>query len=228
GGGVEGVGGGGAAGGGEIARLSAGADEAREGAGTAEDALDRLQAEVGVLDEGEVGLDERHERALAAHEQAKARKRELAQAEREAERERSTWAARRDALALGLTRKDGAGALLAAGSRLPGVLGSVAALLTVDGGHEAALAAALGAVADAVVVAASDDAVAALRLLDADDAGRAGLVLGGAPARIDRSTWPSLAPDATWAVDVVQAPDALRGAIGNALDCVAVVADLDA
>ena len=211
----------------EIARLSAAADEARQRAGAAEQALDRLQAEVGVLDEGEVGLDERHERALAVHEQAEARKRELAHAEREAERERSTWAARRDALALGLTRKDGAGALLAAGSRLPGVLGSVAALLTVESGHEAALAAALGAVADAVAVAAPEDAVAALRLLGADDAGRAGLVLGGAPVRIDRAGWPSLPPDAAWAIDVVRVPDALRGSVGNALDRVAVVADLD-
>jgi chromosome segregation protein len=212
----------------EIARLTAAADEARQRAAADEEALDRLQAEVGVLDEGEVGLDERHERAVAAHEQAESRKRELAQAEREAERERSTWAARRDALALGLTRKDGAGALLAAGSRLPGVLGSVAALLTVESGHEAALAAALGAVADAVAVAAPDDAVAALRLLEADDGGRVGLIIGGAPARIDRASWPPLPPDATWAIDVVHAPDALHGAVWNALDRVAVVADLEA
>ncbi|HEY3087452.1 MAG TPA: chromosome segregation protein SMC [Jatrophihabitantaceae bacterium] len=211
----------------EIARLSAAADQARHRAAAAEEALDRLQAEVGVLDEGEVGLDEHHERALAAHEQAESRKRDLAQAEREAERERSTWTARREALALGLTRKDGAGALLAAGSRLPGVLGSVAALLTVESGHEAALAAALGAVADAVAVAARDDAVAALRLLEADDAGRAGLIVGGEPARIDRAGWPALPPDARWAIDVVRAPDALRGAIANALDRVVIVADLD-
>ena len=47
------------------------------------------------------------------------------------ERERSTWTARADALVVGLTRKDGTAALLASGSRLPGVLGSVAALLSV-------------------------------------------------------------------------------------------------
>src|SRR5882757_9872473 len=123
------------AGGDEIARLSGAAAGARDRATSAEDELARVQAEVGVLDEGELSLDERHEAAVAAHEQAEARKRELAQAEREAERERSTWAARREALAMGLTRKDGAGALLAAGSRLPGVLGSVAALLTVESGH---------------------------------------------------------------------------------------------
>jgi chromosome segregation protein len=212
----------------EMARLSAAADEARHRATAAEAALDQLQAQVGVLDEGEVGLDERHEAAVAAHEQAEARKRELVQAEREAERERSTWAARREALAMGLTRKDGAGALLAAGSRLPGVLGSVAALLTVESGHEAALAAALGAIAEAVAVASPDDATGALELLKADDAGRAGLVIGGAPSRPDRGAWPALPPEARWVVDLVRAPDALRGAVENALDQVAVVADLGA
>jgi chromosome segregation protein len=211
----------------EMARLANAADEARQRASAAEAALDQLQAQVGVLDEGEVGLDERHEAAVAAHEQAEARKRELAQAEREAERERSTWTARRDALAMGLTRKDGAGALLAAGSRLPGVLGSVAALLTVESGHEAALAAALGAVAEAVAVASPDDATAALELLKADDAGRAGLIIGGAPSRLDRGSWPALPPEARWVIDLVRAPDALRGAVESALDQVAVVPDLD-
>ncbi len=106
----------------------------------------------------------------------------LRDAEREAERDRTSWLARRDALALGLTRKDGAGALLAAGDRLPGLLGSVAALLTVEPGHEVALAAALGGLADAVAVAGADDALAALRLLKDDDAGRAGLLIGSVPA----------------------------------------------
>ena len=216
------------AGGDEIARLSAAATDARQRAAAAQLELDQLLAQVGALDQGEVSLDERHEAAVAAHEQTEARVRELAQAERDAERERSTWTARRDALALGLTRKDGAGALLAAGSRLPGVLGSVAALLTVDPGHEAALAAALGALADAVAVTSSADAIAALQVLKADDGGRAGLVIGDAPRRIDRSSWPSLPADASWAIDVVRVPDALRGAVEQALDHVAVVSDLAA
>ncbi len=140
-----------------------------------------MHEQVGLLDEGEVGLDKQHETAAQAHHDAVERVTELIETEREAERDRSTWTARRDALALGLTRRDGAGVLLAAGSRLPGVLGSVAALLTVDPGREAALAAALGAVADAVAVSSVDDAGAALRLLKAEDAGRAGLIVGGRP-----------------------------------------------
>ncbi|MGI8881748.1 MAG: chromosome segregation protein SMC [Jatrophihabitans sp.] len=212
----------------EIERLTAAGAQARERAATAERELQALQSEVGALDAGELGLDERHEQAVAEHEQITATVRELSDAEREAEREHSTWTARREALALGLTRKDGAGALLAAGSQMPGVLGSVAALLTVDAGHEAALAAALGALADAVAVAGPKDAAAAIALLKEQEAGRAGLLVGGPRARPDRSLWPALPGEAVWALDVVHAPDALRGPVEIALDRVAVVADLDA
>jgi chromosome segregation protein len=212
----------------EITRLTLAASEARERGAVAETELHRVQAEVGLLDEGELSLDERHEAAVAAYETAAARVRELAAGERHAERERATWSARADALAMGLTRKDGAGALLAAGSRLPGVLGSVAALLSVDAGHEAALAAALGAVADAVAVASPDDAQRALELLKADDAGRAGLLVGGTQYTVDRSRWPALPPGSAWAVDVVRTPDALRGSVDAALDRIALVPDLDA
>ena len=54
---------------------------------------------------------------------------QLAEAERGAERDRASWQARRDALALGLTPADGAAAVLAAG--LAGVLGPVADRITV-------------------------------------------------------------------------------------------------
>ena len=198
----------------EIDRLAAAAAEARERAAVAEAEFEALQAEVGVLDEGELGLDERHEAAVAAYDAAKARVRALGEAEREAERDRATWSARKEALALGLTRKDGAGALLAAGTRLPGLLGSVAALLTVRPGHEAALAAALGGIADAVAVCAPADAAEALRLLKADDAGRAGLLVGGSATGADRTGWPGLPAGAQWAVDLVEAPAALRRGAG--------------
>ena len=64
--------------------------------------------------------------------------------EHDAERERATQVARKEALELGLARKDGAGTLLAATDRLGGVLGSVAALISVQAGYETAIAAALG------------------------------------------------------------------------------------
>ena len=216
------------AGGDEIARLSVAAADARMRAERADAAVEQLRFEVGALDDGELGLDKRHEAAVTAFDAVDAEVRELDAGEREAERERTTWTARAEALAMGLTRKDGAGALLAAGSRLPGVLGSVAALLTVEAGHEAALAAALGAVADAVAVSSTTDAVSALELLKADDAGRAGLLVGGPPARLASPTRPTLPADAVWAIDVVHVPEPLRGSLEEALDGVALVADLPA
>ena len=186
-----------------------------------------MQDEVGALDAGELGLDARHEAAVAAHEATEARARELADAEREAERERSTWAARADALAVGLNRKDGSAAVLAAGSQLPGVLGSVAALLRIQPGYEPAIAAALGVVADAVAVSAVTDAVQVLELLKTQDGGRAGLLVGGTDAGRQRATRP-LPPDAGWAADVVTAPAALQGPVAAALHDVVVVPDLAA
>jgi chromosome segregation protein len=209
----------------EITRLSAAVDDARRRADTAEAELVGMQAEVGALDEGEIGLDERHESAVAAAEAAAARVRELAAAEREAEHERATWTARADALALGLRRKDGGGALLAAGDRLPGVRGSLAALLSVEAGYETAIAAALGEAADAIAVQSVAAAFDALAYLKAQDAGRAGMVIG----EHEPPAWqPDLGlPDGVrWALPLVQAPEHLRGALVQLLGDVLVVDDL--
>ena len=216
------------AGGDEIARIGVAADAARQRAAAAGSELVTAQREVGALDQGEVDLDGRHEAALAEHDEATELLTGLVEAQREAERERSTWTTRRDALAMGLTPKDGAGALLA--SQLPGVLGSVAALLGVEAGSEAALTAALGAVADAVAVSSPGDASAALRLLKDADAGRAGLLVAGLTSTVDTAVdtagWPQLPAGARWAVRLVTAPDALRTAVHAALDRIAVVDSL--
>jgi chromosome segregation protein len=207
----------------ELGRIAGALAEAHGRVARAEADLSALQAEAGGLDEGEVGLDERHEVAEAALAAAQDRLAGLLADEREAERDRSTWVARRDALALSLTR-DGVAPLLAA--ELPGVLGTVAALVTVRPGHEVALSAALGAVADAVAVHGPGAAAAALDRLKADDAGRAGLLVGGA-AYDDEAPWPDLPVGALWALDLVEAPEPLRPALARALRRVAVVASLD-
>jgi len=207
----------------EIGRLDTALAEARGRVERAQGDLEALQAEAGGLDEGEVDLDVRHEAAARALAEVQDRLALLQAEEREAERDRSTFAARRDALALSLTRKDGHGHLLA--SDLPGVLGTVAQLVTVQPGHEAAVAAALGAVADAVAVASPADAAGALRHLKDADAGRAGLLVGGAVPVPD--DLPSLPAGARWALDLVDAPASLRPALARALRRVAVVGSLD-
>ncbi|MFE9000639.1 AAA family ATPase [Streptomyces sp. NPDC007875] len=161
----------------EIERLAASRDEAQTRAVAAQEEYEQLKAEVDGLDADDAELAERHEaakRELAEAEAALSAAREAATA---AERERAATSARHDALALGLRRKDGTGALLAAADRLGGLLGPAAELLTVTPGFEVPVAAALGAAADAIAVSGPRAAAEAIRLLRADDAGRAALLL---------------------------------------------------
>lgn len=161
----------------EIDRLAASRDEARERAARAQEEYEQLKAEVDGLDAGDTELGERHE---AARRELKEAEGALSAARDDlttAERERAAVAARHDALALGLRRKDGTGVLLGARDRLTGLLGPAAELLTVAPGHEIAVAAALGAAADAVAVTDAATAAEAIRLLRKQDAGRASLLL---------------------------------------------------
>ncbi|MFE2022067.1 AAA family ATPase [Streptomyces sp. NPDC059499] len=166
----------------EIDRLTATRDEARERAVAAQEEYEQLKSEVDGLDAGDAELAEAHEaakRELAGAESALGAAREAATS---AERKRAALAARHEALSLGLRRKDGTGVLLGAGDRLAGLLGPAAELLTVAPGYEVAVAAALGAAADAVAVTDPATAADAIRLLRKQDAGRAALLLGGAGA----------------------------------------------
>ncbi|MFN2536049.1 MAG: chromosome segregation protein SMC, partial [Pseudonocardiaceae bacterium] len=210
----------------EIDRLSGALADAWHRAEAAQQEFEELQHTLDALHAGEVGLNERHEAAVSAHATAAQRSAELAAAHREAEQQRASWRARVEALSVGLARKDGTQELLAA--ELPGVTGMVAALLSVDAGAEAAVAAALGAAADALAVADLNVAVVALSQLREQRAGRAGLLVGGAAATVDRSTWPELPIGARWAVDLVRSPEQLRPALHRLLECTAVVDDLPA
>ncbi|MEU2798740.1 MULTISPECIES: AAA family ATPase [unclassified Streptomyces] len=166
----------------EIDRLAASRDEAQERAVTAQEEYEQLRAEVAGLDGVDEELTARHEeakQALAGAQAAHSTARDDATA---AERRRAAVAARHEALALGLRRKDGTGALLGARERPAGLLGPAAELLTVEPGYEIPVAAALGAAADALAVTDPATAAAAIRLLRERDAGRAAMLLGGAAA----------------------------------------------
>ncbi|MFJ4437416.1 AAA family ATPase [Streptomyces sp. NPDC088923] len=163
----------------EIERLATSRDEARERADVAHEEYERVRAEVEGLDAGDVAREERYEAARRARAEADAAHHDARDAAAAAERSRAATEARRDALALGLRRKDGTGALLAAGDRLTGLLGPAAELLTVAPGHEAHVAAGLGTAADALAVNGPDAAAQALRLLREQEAGRAVLLLAG-------------------------------------------------
>lgn len=212
---------------GEIERLTAAVAEATTRASTAEHELAAVQESAGDLDEGEHGLDERHEAAEAAHAEIGSTVRRLREELREAEQEAKSFGVRRDALAVGLQRKDGTADLLDAGDRLPGVLGALSTMVKVQPGSEAALAAALGALADAAVVRGAQDAADALTLLKESDGGQVSLLIadGRAAARTD---WPSLPGGARWAIDALDAPEPVAAALAQLLWKVAIVDDLAA
>lgn len=171
----------------EIDRLSASRDEAQERAVTAQEEYEQLKAEVDGLEAGDTELGERHEAARREMKEAEGALSAAREAATAAERKRAAVAARHDALALGLRRKDGTGVLLGARDQLTGLLGPAAELLTVAPGHEVAVAAALGAAADAVAVTDPATAAEAIRLLRKLDAGRAALLLGGGSGTGDGS-----------------------------------------
>ncbi|MFK8849341.1 chromosome segregation protein SMC [Streptomyces sp. Ac-502] len=165
----------------EIGRLAAARDEARQRAAHAQEQYETLKAEVDGLDADDADLARQHEAAKQDLADAEAALSAARDAQTAAERQRAAVSARHEALALGLRRKDGTGALLGAADRLTGLLGPAAELLTVAPGHEVPVAAALGAAADAVAVAGPSTAAEAIRLLRKEDAGRAAMVLGAGP-----------------------------------------------
>ncbi|MGO9225196.1 chromosome segregation protein SMC [Mycobacterium sp.] len=209
-----------------VARLSERIEQAATRAQQARAEFETVQARAGELDQGEMGLDEHHERTVAALRLADARVAELQSAERDAERRVASLRARIDALSVGLERKDGA-AWLTQHLSGAGLFGPIAKLVKVRSGYETALAAVLGSAADALAAESFGAAQSAVAALKAADGGRAALVLGDWPSSEDL---PHDAPPggALWALDLVDAPARLRGAMTAMLSGVAVVEDLRA
>ena len=212
----------------EVERLRQAREDALARAEKAQLAFTTLETKVAGLDAGEEGLDAEHEQAAAALDEVEERLAEVRDRAQQADRDRHSLTARKDALELGLTRKDGAGALLAAADEVDGILGSLVALLTVQHGHEAAVAAALGAAADAVAVRDVAAALAALGHLEGHELGRAALLLADGPTPPGTVERPALPEGATWALDVIDCPGELRAGLATLLDRVALVADLAA
>ncbi|MFN8070603.1 MAG: chromosome segregation protein SMC [Mycobacterium sp.] len=209
-----------------VARLTAAIEDAATRTHTAQAEFEIVQSRVGELDQGEVGLDEHHDRTVAALRLADERVAELQSAERAAEREVASLQARIDALAVGLERKDGA-AWLVENRSGAGLLGTVAKLVRVHPGYETPLAAVLGTVADAVAADSFGSARSAVQSLKDADGGRAAIVLADWPAAPPRQTV-ALPEGARWAVDLIDAPVRLNGAMSAMLAGVAVVENLSA
>ena len=207
-----------------VARLSVAIEEAAARTQAAQAEFETVQSRVGELDQGEVGLDEHHDRTVDALRQADARVSELQTAERAAERQVASLRARIEALEIGMDRKDGA-AWLAENRSGSGLFGTIAKLVRISAGYEHALAAVLGPAADAVAAEDFGSARSAVRALKDADGGRAAIVLADwpAPARRDESPLPG---GAQWALELIEAPARLQGAMTAMLSGVAVVEDL--
>ncbi|HXW88069.1 MAG TPA: chromosome segregation protein SMC [Streptosporangiaceae bacterium] len=216
-------------------RLAAAAEQARARAEQAQVEYAALQDRM-AHEGSRADLAAAHERAAQALAATTARVAELRGAEHEASAERAGLRARAAALAEAVAGgADGAGLLLAGSSGFDGVLGPLAALLTVADGAQDAIAAALGTAASSVAVAGLDAAVAIMTELRSQDAGQASLVIAadgarqaGSAAANGLARQVAVNGSGTAALDLVTAPPEFAGAVTDLLGDVVVVPDLGA
>jgi chromosome segregation protein len=160
----------------EIERLTKSRDDAQARADKAQREHASYELEIASADSGELGLDSQYETAKSQLEGSKAKVNELVDAERAADRERNAIEAKLEAMKLTSQNRDGASALLR-DSRGVSILGSIAGLIEIDNGWESAAAAALGSLADAVVVQDLSSAVTALTTLRSENLGQADVLV---------------------------------------------------
>ncbi len=136
-----------------------------------------------------------------------------------AERERDALSAQTTALGRALDVRNAAADLVASGQ--PGVRGLVGDGVKVTAGYEAAVAAALGSLAEGVLVDDADAAFATARAASEDDLGVVEIAVADAPNDAPPVSVPA---GGIRAVDVVTAPPGILGILAR----VVVVDDLDA
>jgi chromosome segregation protein len=214
----------------EMDRLAVSAEQARERAELAQASYDQVQELGGGPEQDRSELAAAHQQAADALTELSERTVVLRTAERECVRELAALRARAETLAEGARRgADASAALLADPDRFAGVLGSFAARLRVADGYEVAIAAALGAAAEAIAVTSLDAAAEILSALRQSDAGSAALVIAhdpAAPPPAAPAAPVTAAPGVTPASDLVRAPAELAQATAELLHGVVVVEDL--
>ena len=210
----------------EQSRLAVRLEEAKSRATSAERDYTALETQIASAQAGEIGLDADFEAADERLNALTDEQEKLREAEVKANQQRASLAARVEALGMGLERGDGAGALLVAGDELQGLLGAVATLIQVPDEWQTAVAAALGTATEAVAVSGVTSAVEAFALLKDGDLGRAGLLLGDAPA--DDDAWPKLPSGHAYLFDLITVEKRVQPAMRRLLRKMVAVDDLDA
>jgi len=204
---------------GEVLRQQNALDAARERGAAAAANLVEIESTATLNDASETDLDALYQTAQAEVVDAEAQIDRLREELHDRERERDALNARVGALSLALDQKDGSSALVAA--RLAGVRGLVAEHVRVQPGYEAAIAAALGSLADAVLADDRSAAVDAIAHAHSAELGRVELVLAGAGS-VHRFAG-ELPAGAVGAQSVVAAPDGVLALLAD----VVLADDLD-
>jgi chromosome segregation protein len=207
----------------ELTRLNSQIGEAQERSQQAQAQFQQVEVSVISHGAGEEGLDSEHESSQEILAGVDTKVRELLALEAKLDREKAAGIARRDALALGLERKDGSAALVDSG--LAGYIGTLSSLIQVEHGYEAAVASALGNLSSAVVVSNVDLAMDALVFLKTEEAGRSNVLVAEFPAppvQHDRQ-----APAGRWLVDCLRVDPIVSAQVHALLNRFVVVDSLE-
>ncbi|MBI3429975.1 MAG: chromosome segregation protein SMC [Actinobacteria bacterium] len=173
----------------EISRLAKARDDAQMRAELAQREYSTYELEITSAGSRERSLDAEFESTEGALKETRAMLDALVEQERAADRERNALESKLEALHLTSQSRDGAVALLR-DPRGVAILGSIASLLEIDSGWEGAAAAALGTLADAIVVQDISSAVLALSALRSENLGQADLLVMRPDIYTDPSTIP--------------------------------------
>ena len=160
----------------EITRLTSARQEAESRLHGFRTDFAALEAEIAGVDRFEPELDADYEKALAELTALNATHAALLEKEQSASRERAGLTARLAALEESLLHRDGGEAILT-GRGGASARGRLSALISVASGWEAAVAAALGPLAESIVVADLAAAVHALSMLKSELAGQSELLV---------------------------------------------------
>lgn len=160
----------------EISRLTKARDDAQARVDSAAREYSTLEMEIAGADAGEQGLDSAFEQSKRELESAKKRHSDLIDLERRTEREKNATESKLEAMQITSSNRDG-GAALVRDSRGISILGSIASLIRIDAGWEAATASALGTLADAIVVRDLNSAVSVLTTLRSENLGQADVLV---------------------------------------------------
>jgi chromosome segregation protein len=197
---------------GELLRQQAALEQAEARRDATRTEFVALEAQAATSSEGDGSLDAAYEAAEAKVQELAAGIEALRDELHRAERERDALAARSSALSLAVEQKDGSSALV--GAKLKGIRGLVAEAVKIEPGYEAAIAAALGSLADAVLADTRDAAFDALEHSAAQDFGRVEVVVAGSGPLAVTST---NTPGVRVATEVVTAPTGVLGLLAGVI-----------